>query len=106
MFLVVFCRKSKPELGEQQIRDLIPLLSPEGIDVLSQCLYNGLFTPQPLSPRKRKKLESLVKPHMNQLKKLSRPSTPVKYKLNTIIKGRGIISAIAAIAGNSYSVYA
>lgn len=80
------------KLTDSQAKSLLPYLTDDAIEVLSECFYNSLYSPLNFSKGQRKKLQSVFTPQMTVLKKIAKPSTNVTYKRKALQRGSGLIT--------------
>ena len=77
---------------------MVPFLNDAGIEVLSEIIYNSLYSSWELSHQKRKKLAAKINPKLTKLKKISKETTPVGYKRKVLKQeGGGILTTIATV---------
>lgn len=83
-------------MNEKQVKELLPFMTDESIDVLSECIYNTLFSSAfPFTKGQRKKItQTFNKIPPSKIRKLTRPDTDIAYKRKAFQSGQGIVTAL------------
>ena len=84
------------KLTDGEAKNLLPFLTDDAIEIISESFYNSLYSPMNFSKGQRKKLQSVFTPQMKVLKKITKPTTNITYKRRALQRGSGLITALAS----------
>ena len=87
------------KLGSDNCREIIQHFSDEGIEDISEIVFNSINPKFPMNKRKKTYIRKKLKPHAKHLIKLAKPpksSRDVHKKRRLLQKGGGIILPLLA----------